>query len=56
MSAAEFEKRAKESGVKVSIYGPTKVRLVTNKDVSREDVLYAADVLVRIMKEAVSKK
>jgi len=52
LTAAEFAERAIKRGVKVSLYGPTTVRLVTNKDVSREDTLYAVDALVDVMKEA----
>jgi len=54
LTAAEFAERAIKRGVKVSLYGPTTVRLVTNKDVSREDILYAVDALVDLMKEASS--
>ncbi|MFQ6044451.1 MAG: beta-eliminating lyase-related protein, partial [Candidatus Poribacteria bacterium] len=54
LTAAEFGERAIKRGVKVSLYGPTTVRLVTNKDVSREDTLYAVDVLVDLIKETLS--
>jgi len=54
LTAAEFGEIALKRGVKVSLYGPTTVRLVTNKDVNREDTLYALDVLVDLMREAVS--
>ncbi|MBC8232465.1 aminotransferase class I/II-fold pyridoxal phosphate-dependent enzyme [bacterium] len=54
LTAAEFGERAMKRGVKVSLYGPTTLRLVTNNDVSREDTLYAVDVLVDLMKEALS--
>jgi len=50
VSAAEFASQALAHGIKVSVYGPTKVRLVTNHDVSREDALYAAEVLVDVVK------
>lgn len=54
LTAAEFGEKAIKRGVKVSLYGPTTVRLVTNKDVSREDTLYAVDVLVDLIKETLS--
>ena len=54
LTAAEFGERAMKRGVKVSLYGPTTVRLVTNNDVSREDTLYAVDVLVDLMEETLS--
>ena len=52
LTASEFGARASERGVKVSLYGPTAVRLVTHNDVSCEDVVYAVDVLTDIIKAA----
>ncbi len=49
ISAADFGVRVAPHHIKVSIYGPTTVRLVTHHDVSREDVLYAAEVLVDVI-------
>jgi threonine aldolase len=49
ISATDFANRAGQHHIKVSLYGPTTVRLVTHHDVSREDVLYAAEVLVDII-------
>jgi threonine aldolase len=54
LTAAEFSERAIKRGIKVSLHGPTRVRLVTNNDVSREDTLYAADALTDLMKKALS--
>jgi hypothetical protein len=50
VSAADFAARALKYNIRVSVYGPTKVRLVTNHDVTREDTLYAADALVELVK------
>ncbi len=48
--AADFADRALQHNIKVSVYGPTTVRMVTNHDASREDVLYAAETLVDLIK------
>lgn len=42
ITAPEF---AKNEDVRISVYGPNTVRLVTNKDVTREDVLNASKIL-----------
>ncbi len=52
LTADEFSERAIKHGVKVSIYGPTTIRLVTHKDVNREYTLYAVDALAELIKEA----
>ncbi|MCD6507343.1 aminotransferase class I/II-fold pyridoxal phosphate-dependent enzyme [Candidatus Poribacteria bacterium] len=49
ISAEEFARRAQEEGVKVSCYGPSIVRLVTHKDVTRDQVLKAADIIAKIV-------
>jgi len=46
--AAEFVTRAGEDGVRVSVVGPTTVRMVTHLDVSRTDAERAAAVLARL--------
>ena len=51
ISAEEFAQRARGRGVKVSCYGPTTVRLVTHKDVTRDQVLKAADIIAKIVSE-----
>jgi threonine aldolase len=50
ISAADFADRALQHNIKVSVYGPMTVRMVTNHDASREDVLYAAEILVDLIK------
>jgi threonine aldolase len=46
--AGEFVSRAGEEGVRISVVGPTTVRLVTHLDVSRADAERAAAVLARL--------
>ncbi|GGO69761.1 threonine aldolase family protein [Nocardioides deserti] len=46
--AADFVARAAEAGVRVSMVGPTTVRLVTHLDVSREDAEKAAAALAAL--------
>ncbi|MXG90807.1 low specificity L-threonine aldolase [Nocardioides sp. YIM 123512] len=46
--ATEFVTRAGEEGVRVSVVGPTTVRMVTHLDVSRADAERAAAVLARL--------
>ena len=47
--AADFADRALQHNIKVSVYGPMTVRMVANHDVSREDVLCTAEVLVDLV-------
>jgi threonine aldolase len=47
-TAAEFSALARAEGVKFNPVSPTRVRLVTHKDVSREDVLRACEVIRRL--------
>jgi len=47
--AEEFAQKAMERGLKLSCYGPTTVRLVTHKDVTRDQVLKAADIIKDIV-------
>jgi len=54
ISAPQFAKLAEQQNVKISIYGPTLVRLVTNKDVTRDDVLTAAEILIDLAKKQLS--
>lgn len=46
--AGEFVARAGEEGVRISVVGPTTVRLVTHLDVGRADAERAAAVLARL--------
>lgn len=46
ITAPQFAQLAEQRNIKVSIYGPTVVRLVTNKDVTRDDVLNASKILI----------
>ncbi|MGE5483921.1 MAG: low-specificity L-threonine aldolase [Ignavibacteriales bacterium] len=48
MTAGQFSKAALEYGVKFNASSPSRVRLVTHKDVSRDDVLEAVKVIRRI--------
>lgn len=51
LDAQQFAKKLLERKIKVAVYGPTTIRLVTNKDVSREDVMYAIDAIREVVKE-----
>lgn len=51
VTAGEFVARLKERGVLASGFGRTRVRFVTHKDVSREDVLAALDVVKTLAAE-----
>ena len=55
ISAEDFAERAAQHNIRVSVYGPTTVRLVTNHDASREDVLYAAEVLVDLIRSILNR-
>jgi threonine aldolase len=55
ISAAEFANRAAQHNLKVSVQGPTIVRLVTHHDVSREDILHAAEVLVDLVRSILNR-
>jgi len=50
ISAPDFAKQAAAKRVRISYFDPQRVRIVTNNNADREDVLYAADVLVRLAK------
>ena len=50
VSAEVFADRIRERNIRVSVYGPTTVRLVTNHDVSREQTLHAAEELADLVK------
>ncbi|RKY00806.1 threonine aldolase, partial [Candidatus Poribacteria bacterium] len=52
LTAEQFAQKALRKGLKVSCYGKYTVRLVTHKDVSREDVLEAARIISEIVSEA----
>ena len=55
MSAADFADSVLQHNIKVSVAGPTTVRIVTNHDVSRENVLYAAEVLVDLIAKRLNR-
>ncbi len=48
VSPAELVAKAKAEGVLINALGPAKLRLLTHLDVSRDDCVRAADVLVRL--------
>ena len=48
VSSDEFVSLLEERGVLASTFGPTLVRLVTHRDVSREDIEYAIDIINNI--------
>lgn len=50
-SAEAFCVRAREAGVLLSTFGPSRVRAVTHLDVSRDDVLRAGEILARLITE-----
>lgn len=54
ITAPEFAQEAAAKNIKVSLYGPTIVRLVTHNDVSREDALYSVDALTEVIKAALA--
>lgn len=47
VSAAEFAARLTKAGVKCNATGPAKFRLVTHKDVSRNDIVAALEIINR---------
>jgi threonine aldolase len=49
LKAEQLAEKLSERGVKVSCYGPYTIRLVTHKDVSREQVLKAADIISEVV-------
>ncbi|WAH37781.1 threonine aldolase family protein [Alicyclobacillus dauci] len=46
-----FVQALRDEGVLSSAFGPTTVRFVTNKDVSREDISTAVDVIANVLKQ-----
>jgi len=50
ITAPEFVKIASKHDIRTSYFDQDRIRLVTNHDVSREDVEYAADVLVKLIR------
>jgi threonine aldolase len=44
-----------QAGVLATAFGPTQVRFVTHKDVSREDILAAVDIIAQVMQSARSR-
>lgn len=50
VKSPEFVEAFKQKGIKINGIDNNEYRFVTNKDVTREDVLYAADVLKEIVK------
>jgi len=53
ITAPEFAKLADQKNVKVSVYGPFTIRLVTNNDVTRDDILNASKVLISLARKNV---
>lgn len=56
ISAEDFAEQVAQHNIRISVYGPTSARLVTNHDVSREDVLYAAAVLVNLIRPLLERR
>lgn len=50
IKASDLAKMLNSVGVKVSVYGLYKIRLVTHKDVSRDDIIFAIEAFKNIMK------
>lgn len=50
-TAEVFASRAKEQGVLVSVFGPTRIRVVTHLDVTREQIDQAVRVLGKLVSE-----
>ncbi|HGJ64638.1 TPA: aminotransferase class I/II-fold pyridoxal phosphate-dependent enzyme [bacterium] len=50
ISASDFAKKLLELGIKVSVYGPYRIRLVTHKDVDKNDISIAIDSFREIIK------
>jgi threonine aldolase len=49
LTAAQLVAAAREQGVLINAFSPVKVRLVTHLDVSRDDCVKAAEVLVQLL-------
>ena len=54
ITAPEFVKIASEHGIRISYFDQDRIRLVTNCDVSREDIEYAADILVKLIRSIIN--
>ncbi|MGB9597735.1 MAG: beta-eliminating lyase-related protein, partial [Candidatus Poribacteria bacterium] len=50
MKAVDLASELNKRNLKVSIYGPFTIRLVTHKDVNRDDILYAVSIFENIFK------
>jgi len=48
-TAPDLAKKLLNSGLKVSVYGPYRIRLVTHKDVEKDDVNFAIDAIGKMM-------
>ncbi len=51
MKAVDLASELNKRNLKVSIYGPYTIRLVTHKDVDRDDILYAISVFEDVFKK-----
>lgn len=51
MKAVDLASELNKRNLKVSVYGPYTIRLVTHKDVSRDDILYAISIFEDIFKK-----
>ncbi|MBT7100947.1 threonine aldolase, partial [Candidatus Poribacteria bacterium] len=56
VAAGEVVERLRERGVLASLYGPTMLRFVTNRDATRDQVKEASDITVRLFEEIIEEK
>jgi len=54
MTAPEFVKIAREHDIRISYLDQDRIRLVTNCDVNRENIEYAADILVKLIRSIIN--
>ena len=54
MTAPEFVKIAGEHDIRISYLDQDRIRLVTNCDVNRENIEYAADILVKLIRSIIN--
>ena len=54
MTAPEFVKIAGEHAIQISYLDQDRIRLVTNCDVNRENIEYAADILVKLIRSIIN--
>ena len=56
LSTTTRVERLRERGVLASLYGPTMLRFVTNRDATRDQVKEASDITVRLFEEIIEEK